>query len=154
MNVEIMSMPVPTQTLYETDFNLWIEQTVNQLKTGDLTKLDLENLIEEIDSMGRNNKREIYSRLTVLIMHLLKWKYQSEKRSSSWISTINEQRRQIKLVLKDSPSLKPYLRDNLQDCYQDARLDAATETELSLDIFPLDCPFSQEEILTTGFMPD
>ena len=57
MNVEIMSMPVPTQTLYETDFNLWIEQTVNQLKTGDLTKLDLENLIEEIDSMGRNNKR-------------------------------------------------------------------------------------------------
>jgi len=147
-------MPVQTQTLYEKDFNLWIEQTVNQLKTGDLGRLDLENLIEEVDSMGRSQKQELGNRLDVLIMRLLKWKYQPKKRSSIWISTINEQRRQIKLVLKDSPSLKPYLRDNLQDCYQDARLDAATETELSLDIFPLDCPFSQEEILTTGFTPD
>jgi hypothetical protein len=154
MNVEIMSMPVPTQTLYETDFNLWIEQTVNQLKTGDLTNLDLENLIEEIDSMGRSQKQELGNRLDVLIMHLLKWQYQPDKRSNSWLSTINEQRRAIRRLLKNSPSLKPYLRDNLQDCYQEARLDAATETGLSLDIFPLDCPFSQEEILTTGFMPD
>ena len=69
-----------TQTLYEKDFNLWIEQTINDLKNGDLTNLDRENLIEEIQSMGNSDKRETFSRLKVLIMHLLKWKYQPEKR--------------------------------------------------------------------------
>jgi len=102
-----------TPTLYEKDFNLWIEQTVNQLKKGNLADLDIENLIEEIDSMGRSDKREIYSRLKVLLMHLLKWKYQPEKPTPSWVNTIDEQREQLELVLKDSPSLKPYFRDIL-----------------------------------------
>jgi hypothetical protein len=88
-------MKTLTQTLYDTDFNLWIEQTVNQLKNGDLQDLDRQNLIDEIESMGRNDKREVKNRLIVLFMHLLKWQYQPEKRTSSWISTINEQRRQI-----------------------------------------------------------
>ena len=79
-------------TLYETDFNLWIEQTVNQLKNGEIQDLDLENLIEEIQSMGSNDKREIKSRLIVLIMHLLKYKYQPKKKTKSWISTIITQR--------------------------------------------------------------
>ena len=87
-----------TQTLYDTDFNLWIEQTVNHLKNGNLKDLDLENLIEEIESMGRSDKREIISRSRILILHLLKWKYQPEKRTSSWIATLNEQRYQIQLI--------------------------------------------------------
>ena len=116
-----------TTTLYETDFNLWIEQTVNQLKNGQIQDLDLENLIEEIESMGRSDKREIKTRLIVLIMHLLKWKYQPQKQTTSWIATINEQRRQIKVVLKDSPSLKPYIQNEIDDCYQDARKDAEKE---------------------------
>lgn len=107
-------------TLYETDFNLWIEQTVNQLKSGDIKGLDLDNLIEEIESMGRNNKREVRSRLIVLMAHLLKWQHQPEKQSNSWIYTIKEQRLQLKLILQDSPSLKPFLQQVLDDCYQDA----------------------------------
>ena len=142
------------QTLYETDFNLWIEQTVKQLKTGQLNELDLTNLIEEIDSMGRSDKREIRNRLEVLIMHLLKWQYQPEKQTVSWTSTINEQRRAIRRILKDSPSLKPYLRDNLNECYQEARKDAAKETKLLILIFPVDCPFSPEQILDSDYFPE
>jgi hypothetical protein len=95
-------------TLYETDFNLWIEQTVNQLKNGEIQDLDLENLIEEIQSMGSNDKREIKSRLIVLIMHLLKYKYQPKKKTKSWISTITTQRDELELVLENSPSLKSF----------------------------------------------
>jgi hypothetical protein len=142
-----------TETLYETDFNLWIEQTVSQLKNGQLQDLDLENLIEEIESMGRSDKREIKTRLIVLIMHLLKWKYQPQKQTTSWIATINEQRRQIKVVLKDSPSLKPYIQNEIDDCYQDARKDAEKETKLSIEIFPLECPFTQDQILDPDYFP-
>lgn len=143
-----------TTTLYETDFNLWIEQTVNQLKNGQIQDLDLENLIEEIESMGRSDKREIKTRLIVLIMHLLKWKYQPQKQTTSWIATINEQRRQIKVVLKDSPSLKPYIQNEIDDCYQDARKDAEKETKLSIEIFPLECPFTQDQILDPDYFPE
>ena len=140
-------------TLYEADYNLWIEQTVNQLKSGDLQSLDLENLIEEIDSMGRNNRREVRSRLIVLMTHLLKWQYQPRKRSKSWTNTINEQRLQLKLILKDSPSLKPFLQQVLDDCYEDARKEAAKETKLSPDTFPTALPYSQDDVLS-DFLPD
>mgnify|MGYP001809552601 FL=1 len=143
-----------TTTLYDTDFNLWIEQTVRHLKQGDLQSLDLENLIEEIESMGRSDKREVKNRLIVLMVHLLKWRYQSEKRSNSWTATINEQRRQLDLITGDSPSLKPFLVDNFSSCYQIARRDAARETFLSLSVFPLDCPFSVTEILDAEFFPN
>lgn len=98
-----------SSTLYETDFNRWIEETAQNLKDGNFQALDLTNLIEEIESIGRNNKREIKSRLIVLLMHLLKCKYQSKKQSRSWIATINTQRNEIELVIEDSPSLRPYL---------------------------------------------
>jgi hypothetical protein len=147
-------MDTMPQNLYETDFNLWIEQTTKQLVNGNLQEIDLKNLIEELESMGKNNKREIKSRLIKLLMHLLKYKYQPEKQTRSWISTINTQRNEINLVLDDSPSLRPYFKENLSDCYQKARLDASSETKLPLEIFPEDCPFTQENILLTGYLPD
>ena len=122
--------------LYETDFNLWIEATTKTLKEGNFHALDLENLIEEIESMGRSDKKEIGNRLEVLIMHLLKWKYQPNKQTNSWRLTINEQRRAIRRILRASPSLKPYLRENLVDFYQDAREAAIDETELDPQCFP------------------
>jgi hypothetical protein len=147
-----------TQTLYETDFNLWLNQTITQLKQGNLNQINLDNLIAEIEAMGRSEKRELIIRLRVLLMHLLKWQYQSKKRSISWIATINEQRFQVNQLLKNSPSLKPYLKKNFDDCYQVALLDAAQETQLNLNLnlnlFPMDCPFSQEAILTPNFLPD
>jgi hypothetical protein len=99
-------------------------------------ELDLENLIEEIESMGKNNKRELKSRLIVLIMHLLKWKYQTQKQTKSWLISINDQRREINLLLEESSSLKPLLTIFLDDCYQYARKDASKETKLTLTIFP------------------
>ncbi|MFN5514979.1 MAG: DUF29 domain-containing protein [Cyanobacteriota bacterium] len=141
-------------TLYDADFNQWLEETANSLKSRNFQALDLENLIEEIESMGRSDKREIKTRLIVLLMHLLKQKYQSQKQTTSWIVTINEQRRQIKAVLKDSPSLKPYLQKELRDCYEDARKDAAKETGLPVATFPLECPFTQAQILDPDYFPN
>jgi len=147
-------MKTKLSQLYETDFNLWIEQTVYQLKKGDLGALDLEHLIEEISDMGRNNRREVFSRLKVLLMHLLKWKYQPEKRTNSWTNTIDEQREQLELILKDSPSLKPYLGDIFSECYQKAVRAAANETNLPKQTFPIDCPFTQEQVLDQDYFPE
>lgn len=140
--------------LYETDFNLWIEETAKTLKAGNFQALDLENLIEEIESMGRNNRREVRSRLIVLMFHLLKWKYQPEKQSNSWQYTIYEQRLQLRLIMEDSPSLKPFAQDILVKCYQEARKEAVKETKLPLSVFPPECPFTQEQILDHDYLPD
>jgi len=140
--------------LYETDFNLWIEQTVNHLKKGNLQALDLDNLIEEISDMGRNNRREIFGRLKVLLMHLLKWQYQLEKRTNSWINTIDEQREQLELILRDSPSLKPYLADIFAECYQKEVRGTVNETNLPKETFPVDCPFTQEQVLNWDYFPE
>ncbi|HAC63977.1 MAG TPA: DUF29 domain-containing protein [Cyanothece sp. UBA12306] len=147
-------MKTQLSQLYETDFNLWIEQTVNHLKKGDLGALDLDNLIEEISDMGRNNRREVFSRLKVLLMHLLKWKYQQGKRTNSWINTIDEQREQLELIVKDSPSLKPYLAEIFPDCYQKARRAAVNETNLPKQAFPVDCPFTQDQVLDMDYFPE
>jgi hypothetical protein len=141
------------KTLYDTDFNLWTEQTITALKSGDLQTLDLDNLIAEIEAMTRSDKREIFNRLKVLIMHLLKCKYQPQKKTRSWVKTINEQRDQIELVLADSPSLRPYLTSKLQECYQKAKRDAVTETKLTDATFPTDCPFTEEQILDSEYFP-
>lgn len=143
-----------TTNLYETDFNLWIEQTVKQLKNGQIQDLDIDNLIEEVQSMGSNDKREIKSRLIVLIMHLLKYEYQPKKKTKSWISTIITQRNELELVLEDSPSLNPFLKENIAECYQKARKNAARETKLPLTTFPLECPFTPEQIMDSDYFPD
>lgn len=140
--------------LYEADFNLWIEQTINHLKKGDLDALDVENLIEEISDMGRNNRREVFSRLKVLLMHLLKWKYQPGKRTNSRIGTIDEQREQLELILKDSPSLKPYIGEIFSECYQKAVRSAVNETNLPRQTFPVDCPFTREQVLDMDYFPE
>ena len=95
--------------LYETDFYQWIQEQLNLLKTQQWEQLDTVNLIEEIAALGRKERQELRNRLGILLGHLLKWQFQPEKRSNSWLGTIKEQRLQIKLLLKDSPSLKSYL---------------------------------------------
>lgn len=142
------------KTLYETDFFLWLEIIADLLSQQRFEQLDLENLIEEIKSMGRSEKRELENRLVILIMHLLKFKYQSQKLSNSWIYTIKEQRRQVKFLLKNSPSLKSYLPTIIDECYQSARFEASNETKLELINFPMTNPFTLEMILATEFFPD
>jgi hypothetical protein len=94
------------RTLYDSDFNAWIQQDILLLKESRLNEIDTAHLIEELEDMGKSDKRELKNRLEVLIMHLLKWQYQAEQRSTSWKSSIREHRNELSFLLKDIPSLK------------------------------------------------
>ncbi|MGB5594980.1 MAG: DUF29 domain-containing protein [Crocosphaera sp.] len=139
--------------LYEKDYYLWLEETVQLLREGKLRELDVSNLIEEIEDMGISQKNALESNLIILLMHLLKWKYQPEKQSGSWRGSIREHRRRILKAFKNSPSLKRYFEEVFNESYQEARKQAADETELSLNIFPESCPFEIEQILDSEYLP-
>jgi hypothetical protein len=140
--------------LYEQDFYLWIEQAVQLLRAENLTELDLENLIEEVESMGRSEKRSITSNLRILLMHLLKYKYQPEKRSNSWRYTIVEHRNRIHEDLKVSPSLKRYFVEEINICYKAARKLAAIETNIATNTFPITSPFTESQVLDEDYFPE
>jgi hypothetical protein len=140
--------------LYEQDFYFWIQTTAALLKQKDFTQLDLDNLIEEIESMGRNEKRALESNLAVLLMHLLKYQFQPLRRSKSWQYTIIEHRKRVQKALQESPSLKPYFYEVLAESYGSARNLAAVETGMELAIFPEELPFTPAQILDSEFFPD
>ncbi|HHP7232749.1 MAG TPA: DUF29 domain-containing protein [Xenococcaceae cyanobacterium] len=140
--------------LYEQDFCLWVENTVNLLKQKKFNNIDWKNLIEEIESLGKSERNALKSNLRVLLRHLLKWQYQPNKRSNSWNYTISEHSIRITEALADSPSLKAYFTDIWQNCYSNARNLAAKETGLDINLFPVDCPFSQEEILNPEYVTE
>ena len=140
--------------LYETDFYAWtLEQSI-LLKEGDFKHLDITNLVEEIESLGKQQRQELRNRLGVLIGHLLKWDYQPEKRSKSWQVTIQIQRREIEDILEDNPSLKSYLPEAIAKGHQ-AGLDLVRlETPLDYEDLPKTCPYSLEQLLDPGFPTD
>ncbi len=140
--------------LYETDFLQWIETTAETLKTQDYANVDWENLIDEIESMGRSERRSLTSNLVVVLLHLLKWQYQPDRRTTSWKSSLIEHRRRIRDDLKDSPSLKPYLEDVFDECYKDAFEQAIAETDLPAETFPRSCPYTSAEALDSNYLPD
>ena len=150
---KLASRPPPND-LYEADFYAWTQQQAKLLRERRWDDLDLDNLVEEVESVGVSNKREIESRLAILMAHLLKWKYQPGARSSSWSATLTEQRRQIERLLEHSPSLKRYPAKVYLDEYPGARLEAAKATGISFDLFPQDCPFSISDILDVAFFPE
>jgi len=139
---------------YEEDFYLWTVEQARLLRSGELSAIDAANIAEEIESMGRSDRRELKSRLIVLLAHLLKWRHQPEARSRSWSSTIREQRQQIELVLEDSPSLRSTIAQILDQTYDIARERAAEETGLAEATFPDACPFTPDELLSRGFLPE
>lgn len=139
---------------YAEDYFAWTQDQVAALKAGRHDLLDLENLAEEVGDLGRSVKREIASRLNVLLVHLLKWRFQPDRRSASWKGTIVEQRGQILDDLDESPSLKPYPAARLGREYAVARLKAAGETGLPEAAFPPDCPFALADILDRNFFPE
>ena len=144
------------KTLYEQDFYLWIQTTLAILRERKLEQLDIENLIEEIDSMGRSEKKELKTRLVILIEHLLKLQYWIEEKDDNargWRNTVVEQRRQIAYTLADSPSLKAILNDVFLPCYQDARKDTINKYQLSSNLFPEEPPFSLAQVLNADFIP-
>jgi hypothetical protein len=140
--------------LYETDFYAWTQEQVNLLKAQQWEQLDTINIIEEIETLGRKERQELRNRLGVLLGHLLKWQFQAEKRSSSWLGTIREQRIQIKLLLEDSPSLKPYLREIFLAAYELGLALAIRETQLGERVFPEVCPYTPEQAMNSEFLPE
>ena len=112
------------------------------------------NLIEEIDDMGKSQKQAVRSNLIVVLMHLLKYKYQPDRRSGSWKYTIREHRRRLIEAFEDSPSLRIFFAEVFDKCYQNARKEAADETALSLGTFPSESPFTPEQTLDEDFLPE
>jgi hypothetical protein len=143
---------------YDDDFVVWSERQAELLRrraAGELVndaEIDWPNVAEEIESVGRSERRELRSRLTRLLQHLLKWRYQPDHRSRSWRTTISGQRRDLEALLKDSPSLRATLADALTDAYPAARADAMTETGL-LDL-PQTSPFTIEQALNDPLADD
>ena len=126
---------------------------VEALRSGSFSQLDLQNLAEEVESLGRSDRRELQSRLTVLLMHLLKWQFQSDMQSGSWRGTLAEQRIRILKLLKESPSLRSFFEASVEECYDDAKVKASEETGLVMATFPRTCPYAIENILSIEFLP-
>lgn len=147
-------MPTTIAQLYKTDFVAWTEKTVQFLRTGQFDRVDWEAVSEEIESLGKSERRELKSRLEVLLQHLLKWQFQLSLRSNSWQNTIDEQRNRIEDLLLDSPSLNSYLEEILAQCYRRSTKAASNETELPLDTFPAECSYTIAQILDSEFLPD
>ena len=140
-------------TLYDQDFHAWANTQAELLRAGKLAAADIENIAEEIESMGRSEKSELVNRLDLLLAHLLKWKFQPERRGRSWELTVKEQRFRISRHLERNPSLKSSLGEALVDAYEAALFSAQRETDLDENVFPSSCPWSIEEILDRDFMP-
>ena len=140
--------------LYSSDFYAWTQTQAKFLKTRQWDELDVENLVEEVEALGRQERQELQNRLGVLLGHLLKWQYQPENRSHRWRATIREQRRRIAQLLKDSPSLKPFLEEAISRGYDDGLDLAVRETNQPYETFPPHCPFTSQKILEQGFLPE
>jgi len=142
-----------TTALYDTDFYIWATRQADLLRNEDYAELDRDNLIEEIEAMAKRDRRELESRIRGILTHLLKWKYQPNRRSSSWTNSIDEQRDQIEPILKDSPSLRRELPDMIVDAYATAIRKAAKQTKLPVNAFPARCEWTLEQILDEDFLP-
>ena len=140
-------------TLYERDFYAWANEQAEMLRAGKLSEADIEHIAEEIESMGKTEKRELISRLAMLLAHMLKWRFQPERRTKNWRLTIQEQRRQVARHMRDSPSLKSTLSEATEEAYGDAIIAAELDTDLDLATFPKACPWSFEQMMAENFWP-
>jgi hypothetical protein len=141
------------QDIYDTDFYAWANTQAELLRTGQLEKADIEHIAEEIESMGKGELRELENRLALLFTHLLKWQLQPTLRSRSWELTIKEQRRRLRRHLAQNPSLKRKLSQAQEDAYGDAILEAARQTGLAEEGFPVQCPFNGDQMLNDDYWP-
>jgi hypothetical protein len=132
----------------------WAETTAEHLRQQHYDQVDWANLIEEIEDMSRRERKSLKANLIVVLLHLLKWQYQPDYRSGSWRGSIREHRRRINDDLQDSPSLVPYLQTIFAECYASARNQAADETGLPLETFPILCPYTAEQTLNAEYLPD
>ncbi|NER22353.1 MAG: DUF29 domain-containing protein [Symploca sp. SIO1B1] len=142
------------KNLYYSDFYSWLQRQAELLRKQQWEQLDIVNLIEEIETLGRQERRELVNRLGLLLGHLLKWQYQPELRGTSWQATIREQRRKIIRLLQQSPSLKPYLEEAIQEGYEDGLDLAVRETGIAYEVFPGNCNYTMEQLFDHEFFPE
>jgi hypothetical protein len=145
---------MPASPLYERDFYAWANEQAALLRARKLGETDIEHIAEEIESMGRTEKRELISRLTVLMLHLLKWQYQPGLRGPSWRAAIRLQRRELQSHLGDNPSLKALLPEAIERAYGSAVIAAEAQTGLAEPTFPAACPWSFDEMRSQDFWPE
>jgi hypothetical protein len=129
-------------------------ETARALREGRVSDVDMGEVAEELEEMARSQRRELVSRLSVLLAHLLKWRYQPERRSRSWTATVTRQRSEVGLLLEESPSLRRSQGEALARAYPIAVRSAASETGLPEDTFPAGCPFTVDQALDPGHWPE
>jgi len=142
------------QQLYDRDFYAWANEQAQLLRAGRLSEADIENIAEEIETLGRSEKRELVSRLRVLLLHLLKWQFQPNRRGASWEGSIINTRDELDDHLHDNPSLRSKIPDAIKSAYRRAAVDAKSETGLPKSSFPETCPWAYDEIMDPDFWPE
>jgi len=143
-------------TSYETDVVAWASEQARLIRAGRFDQLDLAHIAEEIEDVGKSEQRELASRMAVLLAHILKWKFQPQKRSVSWTLTIKEQRRLLVRRIQKTPSLGPMLVDPewIDEIWVDAKALAEKETGLDIGAFPEVCPWAMANVLTDAWLPE
>jgi len=141
----------PPAAGYWDDFYSWLMEQAAHLRSGRFEALDRENLAEEIESLGREQFNKLESALRVLLIHMLKWDHQPDRRSRSWALSIKTQRLELDNVLSDNPGLKPRIAEAIARAYRRARIEAANETGLEENEFPGECPYSWDDIVSHEF---
>jgi hypothetical protein len=142
------------QTPYDRDFYAWANEQADLLRAGRLSEADIEHIAEEIESLGKSEKRELVSRLAIVLLHLLKWQFQPSRRGASWEASIANNRDQLAVHLDDNPSLKALIPNALIEAYRYALRDAVAETGLKKTGFPQTCPWDYEQIMDPDFWPE
>jgi hypothetical protein len=140
--------------LYDKDFYAWANEQAALLRAGKLAEVDIGNIAEEIESMGRSERRALVNRLTVLLLHLLKWQFQPGLRGNSWRLSIEEQRYRLEDHMSDNSSLQSQLGKAMRDAYRLALVAAEQETGLARDTFPAECPYTFEQATSPDFWPE
>jgi hypothetical protein len=143
-----------TESLYDTDFYQWTQMQTAALRARDVAALDLAHLAEEIESLGKRDRRAVESYLEVILLHLLKWAYQSDRRGRSWEKSLLQARHRLAKLLRENPSLANQVPEFLDEGYPHARRLAAVETSLPLTTFPETCPWAGEQVLDEDFWPE
>ena len=139
---------------HEKDVYGWAVHTAQLLRDKKMNEVDFDGIVEELEEMVGNNENQLINRLSLILTHLLKWQFQPTMRSHSWVYTLEEQRKRIKILLKQNPSLKSRLNDNLFDAYDIAISKAAGETSLDKKVFPIECPYTFDQIMNNEFYPE
>ena len=137
----MLAQSSPTTSLYDRDYALWLEATIENLRLKNFEQVDWENVLDEFEAMSKRDRRSIKNNLVILLLHLLKWEFQPEMRSGSWAGSIIEHRQRLRDLLNDSPSLRNYVAEVISLAYSDAIIRAVNETRLDASVFPIDCPY-------------